>query len=136
MGLVGRETRGGMRLERQQMGWGEREKNGMRGKETRDGMRGERQEIGGVVYRRNTGWRIKKVLSRFELALLNRKIVTEFLKIMYKQMFSKILYIYSSNSIIFIFIFAKTIWILRIRSPREWKKITSDSCLSIGRNSI
>ena len=60
MGLVGRETRGGMRLERQQMGWGEREKNGMRGKETRDGMRGERQEIGGVVYRRNTGWRIKK----------------------------------------------------------------------------
>ena len=136
MGLVGRETRGGMRFERQQMGWGEREKNGMRGKETRDGMRGERQEIGGVVYRRNTGWRIKKVLSRLELALLNRKIVTEFLKIMYKQMFSKILYIYSSNSIIFIFIFAKTIWILRIRSPREWKKITSDSCLSIGRNSI
>ncbi len=36
--------------------WGET-RDGMRG-ETRDGMRGERQEMG-VVYRRNTGWKLE-----------------------------------------------------------------------------
>ena len=68
------ETRDGMRGERKEKRWEERDKRWDEREETRDGMRGERQEMGwekrretsdgmkreGVVYRRNTGWRIKK----------------------------------------------------------------------------